>query len=85
MPNRLMEWIPGTVVKITFGLEPETGELDHLVPFLVTDRSGSHVGVYEDEPRIIAEVQASTKVAYFGAQWVEDHWVFGHRVEDQDW
>ena len=49
------------------------------------NRSGAHVGVYEDEPHVIAEAEAYTKVAFFEAQWVEDHWVFGHRVDDQDW
>jgi hypothetical protein len=85
MPHRLNDWAPKTLVKVTFGREPDTGEIDHLAPFLVTDRSGAHVGVYEDEPNVVAEAEASTRVAFFEAQWVEDHWVFGHRVDDQDW
>ena len=85
MPHRLNSWSPKTVVRITFGREPETGEIDHLAPFLVTDRRGLHAGVYEDEPHVIAEMEANTSVAYFEAQWLEGGWMFGHRVEDQDW
>ena len=58
-----MEWVQNTVVKVSFGQDPESGEIDHLAPFLVTNRSGSHVGLYEDERRVIAEVEASTRVA----------------------
>ena len=80
-----MEWIQKTIVKVIFATDPDTGELDHLAPFLVSDRAGLRAGVYEDEPHVVCEVEGHTAVAYFDAQWIDGHWMFGHRVEDQDW
>ena len=86
MPHRLREeWTPKVIVKVTFGREPETGEIDHLAPFVATDRSGLRSGVYDDEPHVTAEIEAHTRIAYFEAQWVHGRWMFGHRVPDQDW
>jgi hypothetical protein len=78
-------WAPKTVVKISFRRDPDSGEIDHLAPFEVADRAGRHTGTYEDEPQVLAEIGADTSTAYFEAQWVDDRWVFGHRVADENW
>jgi hypothetical protein len=78
-------WAPKTVVKISFYRDPETGEIDHLAPFQVSDRAGRHTGSYEDEPQVLAEIEPHTSTAYFEAQWLGERWVFGHRVPDEGW
>jgi len=85
MPQRLNQWAPKQIVKVTFGRDPETGEVDHLAPFVASDRAGLHSAVYEDEPPVVVEMEADTGVAYFEAQWIQERWVFGHRVLDKDW
>lgn len=83
MPND--QWAPRTVVKVSFERDPDTGEIDHLAPFRVTDRGGRHAGVYEDEPQVVVEMEPETSVAYFEAQWIAGRWVFSHRVPDESW
>src|SRR5215210_1032363 len=48
---------------------PETGEVDHLAPFQVSERAGRHVGSYEDEPQVLAEIEPDISTAYFEAHW----------------
>ncbi|HEY0567380.1 MAG TPA: hypothetical protein VGD13_04505 [Xanthobacteraceae bacterium] len=83
MPND--SWTPKTIVKVSFWRDPKTGQIDHLAPFAVSDRTGRHAGQYEDEPQILAEIGPDTSVAYFEAQWIDGRWVFGHRVADETW
>jgi hypothetical protein len=78
-------WAPKTVVKISFYRDPDTGQIDHLAPFQVSDRAGRHAGSYEDEPQILAEIEPDTGTAYFEAQWLGERWVFGRRVADEGW
>jgi len=78
-------WAPKTVVKISFYRDPETGQIDHLAPFQVSNRAGRYSGSYEDEPQILAEIEPDTGTAYFEAQWVGERWVFGRRVADEGW
>ena len=81
----ISHWSPKKIVKIIFQRDPETYEIDHLAPFTVTDRSGLHSGIYEDEPLIFAEVESNTEIAYCEAEWENNRWVFGHRVHGEHW
>jgi hypothetical protein len=81
----MTEWAPKTIVKLTFAIDPATGELDHLAPFFVNDKSGAHTGAYEDEPQVLAQIGPRTRFAYFEAEWIAGEWKFGQRVDDQDW
>jgi hypothetical protein len=84
MPHRLDQSAPRRTVKATFQCDPD-GKIDHLAPFMASGRGGENSGVYEDEPHVVAEMEANTRIAFFEAQLVDGRWRFGHRAPDQDW
>src|SRR4051794_20972693 len=81
MPDRLDQFTPRTIVKITFQRDPD-GEIDHLAPFQASGRGDRSSGIYDDEPHVIAEMEVNTRIAFFEAQLIDGRWRFGGRIPD---
>jgi hypothetical protein len=70
------------VVLVTLAADPDTGKVVPLAPFLVTADDPSKSGLYENEPTVIAQLAPGERQARFEAEWTEDGWRFGTRVQD---
>jgi hypothetical protein len=68
------------IVLITLATDPETGTIDRAAPFLVQASDPARSGLYEREPRVLAQIQPGERDATFEAEWTGDEWRFGKRV-----
>jgi hypothetical protein len=70
------------IVLVTLAIDAATGAVDPSAPFVVSPPPPHRRGVYEDEPEVIAQFLPGERQARFEAEWTEDGWKFGKRVDD---
>jgi hypothetical protein len=71
------------IVTVCLAIDAETGAIDRAAPFIVIPRH--HVlrgGVYDNEPDVVAQFGPNERQARFEAEWIEEEWKFGKRLED---
>jgi hypothetical protein len=73
-------------MKIIVLVELPRDEFTHLViregPVFVHAPQPGRSGVYEGEPKVIAQFNQGERKAKFEAEWVNEQWVIGRRFLD---
>jgi hypothetical protein len=70
------------IVLVTLAIDAKTGTLVPDAPFLVTASRADRGGIYEKEPDVIAQFLPGEDAVRFEAEWTDDGWKFGKRVND---
>ena len=70
------------IITVRLAVDPITGVIAAFAPFAMIAKQRFRNGIYDDEPKVIAQFLPGEREARFEAEWIDDGWTFGKRVAD---